>query len=123
MEIKAEEAAMTMNRREVLRAGATVAAATALPGAAFAQGTFAPQPGAWRTFQTVTRLEIGKPVGQMHAWVPLPAFREPDWFHPAGSSWTTNGKIARIERDAKYGAEFLHVAWADDENAPVVEGT
>jgi transglutaminase-like putative cysteine protease len=113
---------MTISRREVLKAGATAAAAT-LPGAAFAQGTFAPTPGAWRTFQTVTRLEIGKPAGQVQAWVPLPAYSEPDWFRPAGSSWTTNAKVAEIRREVKYGAEFLHVAWSDDETTPVVEVT
>jgi transglutaminase-like putative cysteine protease len=114
---------MTMSRREVLRTGSALAAAAALPGAACAQGAFAPTPGAWRTFQTVTRLEIGKAGGQVQAWVPLPAFSEPAWFRPAGSSWTTNAKVAEIKRDAKYGAEFLHVAWSDDEKAPVVEVT
>ena len=94
-----------------------------LPRAAFAQGTFAPTPGAWRNFQTVTRLEIGKAAGQVQAWVPLPAFSEPEWFRPAGSTWTTNAKLAEIKRDAKYGAEFLHVAWSDDEKAPLVEVT
>ena len=114
---------MTMSRREVLKAGAAVAAATALPGAAWAQGAFAPKPGAWRSFQTVTRLEIGKAAGQVQAWVPLPAFSAPDWFRPDGSTWTTNAKVAEIKRDAKYGAEFLYAAWSDDEKAPVVELT
>ena len=123
MEIKRYDAEMTISRREVLKAGAAVATATVLPGAAFAQGTFAPKPSAWRTFQTLTRLEIGKPAGQVQAWVPLPAFSEPDWFRPAGSTWTTNARSAEIKRDAKYGAEFLHTVWADDEKAPVVEVT
>ena len=114
---------MTVSRREVLRTGAAVAAATMLPRAASAQATFAPTPGAWRSFQTVTRLEIGKAAGQVQAWVPLPAFSEPEWFRPAGSTWTTNAKLAEIKRDAKYGAEFLHVAWSDDEKAPLVEVT
>jgi transglutaminase-like putative cysteine protease len=112
-----------MNRREVLKSGAAAAAAAALPAAAFAQGAFAPRPGAWRTFQTVMRLEIAKPEGQMQAWVPLPALSEPEWFRPAGSTWTTNAKVAETKRDAKYGAEFLHLVWADDEKAPVVEVT
>jgi transglutaminase-like putative cysteine protease len=71
----------------------------------------------------VTRLEIAKPAGQVQAWVPLPAFSEPDWFRPAGSNWTTNAKVAEIKRDAKYGAEFLYVAWSDDEKMPVIEVT
>lgn len=113
---------MTISRRDVLRAGAVTAAAAAVPGGAWAQGTFAPKPGAWRTFETVTRLEIAKATGVTQAWVPLPAFSEPAWFRPAGSTWTTNAKTAAIKRDGKYGAQFLHVVWGD-EKAPVVEVT
>ena len=115
---------MSINRRQVLKAGgALAAAATTLPSMARAQATFAPTPGAWRNFQTVTRLEIAKPAGEVQAWIPLPAFSAEDWFKPAGSTWTTNAKTAEIKRDAKYNAEMLHVAWAADEKAPVVEVT
>jgi transglutaminase-like putative cysteine protease len=114
---------MTMNRREALKAGGALAAASALPGAALAQTTFAPAPGAWRNFQTLARLEIARPGGAMQAWIPLPAFDAPDWFRPAGSTRTTSSGTATIRRDAKYGAEFLHVVWADGDAAPVVEVT
>ena len=114
---------MSMNRRQILKAGGALAAATALPDMASAQATFAPAPGAWRNFQTVTRLEIAKPAGQVQAWIPLPAFSADDWFKPAGSTWTTNAKTAEIKRDAKYEAEMLHVVWSADETAPVVEVT
>jgi len=62
----------TMNRREVLKAGGALAAASALPSGAFVDSTFAPTPGAWRSFQTVKRLQIAKPGDAMQAWVPLP---------------------------------------------------
>ncbi|MET0653439.1 MAG: twin-arginine translocation signal domain-containing protein [Hyphomicrobiaceae bacterium] len=91
---------MSMNRRQVLKAGGALAAATALPNVATAQAAFAPTPGAWRNFQTVTRLEIAKPAGEVQAWIPLPAFSAEDWFKPAGSTWTTNAKTAEITRDA-----------------------
>jgi transglutaminase-like putative cysteine protease len=113
---------MKMNRREVLRAGSVLAAASTLPASVHAQSAFAPKPGAWRTFQVVTRLEIAKPAGAVQAWVPLPAFNEPEWFRPAGSSWTTSGS-AEIKRDPKYGAEFLHVMWGDGDKTPIVEVT
>jgi transglutaminase-like putative cysteine protease len=114
---------MSMNRREVLKTGAAVAVASTLPETAFAQSAFAPAPGAWRTFQTVTRLEIAKPGGAMQAWVPLPAFNAPDWFRPGGSTWKASSGIAEIKRDLKYGAEFLHVVWADGDASPTVEVT
>ncbi len=113
----------SMNRRDVLIAGAVLAASAALPGMARAQAAFAPQPGNWRNFQTVTRLEIAKPSGLTQAWIPLPAFSDAEWFRPAGSTWTTNAPSAEIKRDAKYGAEMLHVVWADGEQAPMVEVT
>jgi len=113
---------MTMNRRDMLKAAGALAAASALPTATLAQSTFAPKPGAWRNFQTMTRIEISKPAGVVQAWVPLPAVSEPDWFRPGGSTWTTNG-AAQIKRDARYGAEFLHVIWDDGDQASVVEVT
>jgi transglutaminase-like putative cysteine protease len=113
---------MIPNRRDVLKAAGVLTAVCALPGGASAQ-RFAPQVGAWRNFQIVTRLEIAKPGAPMQAWVPLPAFNAADWFRPAGSTWSTNARAAGIKRDAKYGAEFLHVGWADGETAPFVEVT
>lgn len=114
---------MVVNRREVLKAGGALAAAAACPPFAFAQSNFAPKPGAWRTFETVTRLEISKPAGVVQAWVPLPSFKSDDWFRPGESTWTTNAKKAEIKRDSKYGAEFLHVVWDEGEKAPVLEVT
>lgn len=114
---------MTLNRREILKAGGALAVASALPSAASAQSGFAPAPGAWRNFQTITRLEIAKPSGTMQAWVPLPTFNAAEWFRPGGSTWTVSSGTATITRDAKYGAEFLHIAWAGTDAAPVVEIT
>jgi transglutaminase-like putative cysteine protease len=114
---------MVMNRREVLKTGGAVAAASTLAGTAFAQSSFAPKPGAWRSFQTVTRLEIANPGGAMQAWIPLPAFDAPDWFRPGGSQWKASSGVAEIKRDAKFAAEFLHVVWTDGDASPSVEVT
>ncbi len=114
---------MAINRREVLKVGGVLAAAMACPRFAAAKSPFAPNPGAWRTFETVTRLEIIQPAGGVQAWVPLPAFKSEDWFVPGGSTWKTNARTAEIKRDPKYGAEFLHVVWNEGEKAPVVEVT
>jgi transglutaminase-like putative cysteine protease len=112
-----------MNRRGVLKTGGALVAAAALPTAVVADSLFSPTPGAWRNFQTVTRLELTKPDGAMQAWVPLPVFDARDWFRPAGSTWKTSSGTAEIKRDAKYGAEFLHVVWAGGDAAPAVEVT
>jgi transglutaminase-like putative cysteine protease len=112
---------MTMNRREVLKTAGALAAASAVPTAAFSQDTFSPTNGPWRSFQTVTRLEIAKSGGAMQAWVPLPAFSAPEWFRPGGSTWRTSSGTAEIKRDDKYAAELLHVVWSDIDAAPAVE--
>jgi transglutaminase-like putative cysteine protease len=113
---------MSMDRRELLKAGIAVSAAVALPRAAPAQIGFDPRPGAWRSFQVVTRVEIGRADGKARAWIPLPAVNEQNWFKSLGSAWTTNGR-ATLERDPTYGAEMLHVEWPESEKSPLVEVT
>jgi transglutaminase-like putative cysteine protease len=113
---------MHFDRRDFLKTGTALAAAVALPRFASAQGAFAPQPGVWRSYQVVTRLEIAQAEGKTQAWIPLPSVNEKDWFKSESSTWTTNGKATQV-RDPKYGAEMLHVEWAAGEKAPLVEVT
>lgn len=111
---------MNFHRRDFLKTGAAFTFAAGLPQLASAQNAFAPQPGVWRHFDIVTRLEIAKPDGTTQAWIPLPAVNEKNWFQSKGSEWTTNGKATRV-RDPHYGAEMLHVEWAANEKTPMVE--
>lgn len=83
---------MDFSRRDLLKAGAAVSLIAGLPRHAIAQGTFAPQPGAWREFQIVTRLEIANAKGKTQAWIPVPSVNEKDWFKSSLSQWMTNGK-------------------------------
>lgn len=111
---------MNLDRRTLLKAGAAVTLTAGLPR--FASAAFDPQPGAWRTFDIVTKLEIAKPEGKTQAWVPVPSVNESDWFKSLGSQWTSNGTAA-LKRDAKYGAEFVHVEWKDGEATPAITVT
>jgi transglutaminase-like putative cysteine protease len=113
---------MSIDRRELLKAGIAVSAAVVLPNAGRAEAGFAPQPRARRAFQVLTRLEIVKADGNTQAWIPVPAVNEPDWFKSLGSAWTSNGRAALV-REPKYGAEMLHVQWTGSEKSPVVEVT
>jgi transglutaminase-like putative cysteine protease len=110
-----------MIRREFLRSGAALTVIAALPRGAFADTLFTPKPDAWRKFEVTTRVEIVKPSGKAQVWLPLPGVAEPDWMQPLGNEWTTNAKSAVLKREVKYGAQMLHVEWADGERAPVVE--
>jgi transglutaminase-like putative cysteine protease len=103
---------MKFDRREVLKASAVLSLAAAVPRAANAQSAFAPQPGKWRAFEVVTRLEIPKGQGAAQAWIPVPAVNEAAWFRSGASAWMTNGKAALVT-DAKYGARFVHAEWTE----------
>jgi transglutaminase-like putative cysteine protease len=107
-------------RRDILRAGAVLSAAAALPSRLWAESAFAPRPEGWRTYQVTAKLEIAKATGGTQAWVPLPSVNEAEWFRALGNEWQTNGNANQV-RDRKYGAEMLHVRWDDSEKAPVVE--
>lgn len=111
---------MSLHRRDMLKAVAVLSVATTLPRMAKAQVGLAPQPGPWRRFQITTTLQIAQPNGRAQAWIPLPAVNEKDWFQSIGSTWTTNGHASQV-REPRYGAEMLHVEWAADEKAPVIE--
>jgi transglutaminase-like putative cysteine protease len=108
-----------MDRRTFLSTSAIVPAACALPRWAFAQ-SFGPQPGRWRTFEIVTRVEILKPAGGNRAWVPLPVV-ESGWQKPLANQWTGNGRAMERITEKKYGASLLYAEWADGEKAPWVE--
>jgi transglutaminase-like putative cysteine protease len=110
---------MKLDRRDLLKGGAALSLAAALPNVAHAQATFAPKPGAWRNFQIVTRLEIAKPEGVTQAWVPVPSVNEANWFKSADSTWTTNAKSASLVRDPKYGAAFVHARWESASSAVI----
>ena len=112
---------MSIDRRELLKAGLAASAAVALPSAARTDINFEPRPGAWRTFEVVTRMEIGK------------AERKPRLGSRCPRSMSRNGldrsevsgrpTAASLAHDALSGAEMLHVEWPDGEGNPVLEVT
>ncbi|MEO8144820.1 MAG: transglutaminase domain-containing protein [Betaproteobacteria bacterium] len=109
-----------MDRRTFLQSGTAVAALAALPRVSFAQQLpFDPRPGAWRTFEITTRVEIFTPSGVSRAWVPLPAV-ENGYQKLLGNSISGNG-TARIVSDGKYGASMAATEWGPAEPAPLLE--
>ena len=112
-----------MQRREFLKATAALSFATILPGTARSEVVFAPQPGAWRSVDLVTKIEIDRPTGKMQAWIPLPSVNESAWMRPGESTWSSNAASVTRVRDTKYGAEMLHAIWKDDEFMPSIEVT
>jgi transglutaminase-like putative cysteine protease len=108
-----------MDRRAFLQSGTAAAALASLPSIPFAQHLpFDPRPGAWRSFEITTQVEIAKPIGASRAWVPVPAV-ESDYQKVKDNVWSSNGSV-RIERDGKYGAALVSAEWPASERAPVL---
>ena len=111
-----------MHRRSFLQAAAGAAAVNTIPRLAFAQQLpYDPKVGGWRTFEVTTRVEILKPQGASHAWIPLPSV-ESDYQKVLGNAWSGNASVQR-SADPKYGAGMAVAEWGASEKAPVVEVT
>ena len=115
-----------MNRRELLKSGAACAAISAMPGlslapALAADDTFAPQPSNWRSFEIKTVVNPTASQDIIRAWVPLAGFQADDWNRPEGNRWTTNAKVAQINRDPRSGVGFLYLEWAPGEETPTAK--
>jgi transglutaminase-like putative cysteine protease len=106
-----------VDRRIFLKSSAAAATAAALPwrGALAAEG--------WRTFETVTRVEVLNARGVSRAWIPLPLGETTDWFRDVASSWSGNASHAGIEHETKYGVRMVAAEWRAGEPPPVIEVT
>jgi transglutaminase-like putative cysteine protease len=106
-----------MNRRVFLQSATAAAIAQALPWrAAFAQD-------GWRTFETVTRVDVTDAFGVARAWVPLPFEGDTDWHKTIGNGWRGNAAQAQILHDGKYGIGMLYAEWPAREAHPYIEVT
>ena len=116
---------MTTARRRFLINAAALSAACTWPQAqaqtAAAQRQFNPQPGAWRTFEVTTRVDVQQAEGQTRIWLPVPSI-DSDWQRSVASHYASNGQ-ARMNSDAVYGARLLQVEFAPGEKKPWVEIT
>jgi transglutaminase-like putative cysteine protease len=109
-----------IGRRELLAAGA----AFAVVPPALASVHFDPRPGTWRHFAVTTKIEIRNAgAGPCHAWIPLPQQAGFEFQRAVGNDWNGNAVRVQTEHDSQYGADYLHVVWADGETAPVFSVT
>ena len=116
---------MTTARRTFLKNSAAAALAGALPGLNFAQSPasaaptrtlFAPQSGAWRTFDVTTRVDIVKPQGVTQVWLPVPSVNS-DYQRSMENSFSSNG-TAQYTHASKDGAKLLYVEFPASEAKP-----
>ena len=113
-------------RRQFLRTAAASAVAS-FPPYSLAQSAdvperqFAPQPGAWRTFEVSTRVEIAAPRGQTRVWVPVPSV-DTAWQKSLESAMSSNGKV-RMLADGREGARMAYAEFDAAQMQPFVEVT
>ena len=106
-----------MNRRLFLQSATAAALAQSLSWrSAFAQA-------GWRTFETLTRVDVTDAFGLARAWVPLPLVADTSWQKSIGSSWSGNASQAQILYDGKYGVAMLYAEWPAREYDPYIEVT
>lgn len=109
-----------MERRRFVQSGAAAIALASLPRISLGQQLpFDPRPGAWRTYEITTRVEVLKPSGATRVWVPVPSV-EGEYQKIVGNTWSGNG-AARHARDGKYGAGMVAAEWSATESKPVLE--
>jgi transglutaminase-like putative cysteine protease len=108
-----------MKRRTLLQALPAAGLLSTVPWAARAQSAQA----GWRTFETVTRLEITQPTGAVQAWVPLPLSQDTDWFQTLENSVSGNFEKSRIVHEPVYRAAMIAATFKAGEPQPVVEVT
>ncbi|MCW5667967.1 MAG: transglutaminase domain-containing protein [Piscinibacter sp.] len=105
-------------RRRLLKAAAAAWPAAVLPRLALAQERrFDPQPGAWRSFELTTRVDVPEARGTTRLWLPLPDL-ETDWQRPLDNSWSGNATSARVVADPARGVRMLHAEFAAGGPAP-----
>jgi transglutaminase-like putative cysteine protease len=101
-----------------------LATASHLPGLASIaraqQKEFDPRPGAWRSFEVTTRVEVLNARGVTRVWLPVPSVKA-EYQNPLENRWSGNAKTLQIVDDGKYGASMLYAEFADGEAAPLVE--
>jgi transglutaminase-like putative cysteine protease len=91
-----------MNRRDFLRANGSICAGWALSRAMPALAD-TPSAGEWRTFEVVTTVELLKPNGASHIWLPAPLIRNTPYQKTISTRFTATGGTARLSQ-AKQGA-------------------
>jgi transglutaminase-like putative cysteine protease len=99
--------------------GLAASASFASLGRAAPAPVFAPEPGAWKSYEVTTSLRLAPSGGSAQAWVPLPSVSDPSWVTPLGNDW--HGEDFTATEVNENGARMLHVVWAKGTAAPAVQ--
>jgi len=84
-----------MNRRQFMKSAGAISAGLALPKTARLLA-LAGAPGGWRSFEVTTRVEVPKPVGPTHIWLPAAILRETPFQKTLANEFRAEGGTAEI---------------------------
>jgi len=101
----------TMNRRDFLRANSSICAGWALSRAVPALAD-TPPAGHWRTFEVVTQVELLKPNGISHLWLPAPLIRNTPYQNTISTRFTATGGSARLSKDKQSALGIVSARYA-----------
>jgi transglutaminase-like putative cysteine protease len=87
-----------MNRRDFLRANSSMCAGWALSRAMPVLAN-TPSVGGWRTFEAVTKVELLKPDGVGHIWLPAPLIRDTPYQQTISTKFVAEGGTAKLSKD------------------------
>jgi len=100
-----------MNRRDFLRANSSICAcwvlSRAMPVLANASSV-----GEWRTFEVVTKVELLKPNGTSHIWLPAPLIRNTPYQSTISTRFTANGGTVRLSKDKQSALGIVSAMYA-----------
>ncbi len=99
-----------MNRRDFLRSAGVVSASLTLPGTArlFAADT---PPGAWRTFDVTTRVEVLKFAGPTRVWLPAALIDETYFQRTLSNDFHAEGGTAELVRKPEQALGIVAAAF------------
>src|SRR5271163_2005060 len=100
-----------MNRRDFLRANSSLCAGWALSRAVPALAD-TPSAGGWRTFEVVTSVELLKPNGVSHIWLPAPLIRKTPYQDTISTHFTADGGTATLSKDKQSALGIVSAMYA-----------
>lgn len=110
-----------LHRRTMLQGAAALAVAgLARPNLARAAdpAAFTPKPGAWRSFEIRTKVELAAAKGQARVWAPIPSFSADDWTQPGDTKFEGNADAADLVNGP---AGMVAAQWKGGADAPRLE--
>ncbi len=104
-----------MNRRQFLKAGATVpvVAAGGVVISAVSTTSLAQSPTTWRVFEVTTRVEVLKPVGATRVWLPTPLTADTEYQKSLGNQWNAEGGTATYSQDIRSAMGIVAAEWGE----------